>query len=502
MTFTLDVVDQTTGHPITGATISINGNNVSSTDGGGYTTVDAGDTDTITASKPGYVSVSIFGGMLEETGQMQLVPINAPPLPATINPITNTLTPAVIPQPAVISPSPAQSGISTNDWLLIAAAAGGLLLLSNKKKVSGLGKLNKKTGLAIGIGVVAVGGIYLYMKGRTTTTQNTSAINPIKTGVNAAPGSPASLVAQSSGIFASLSKLFTGPNTSTAPGSAAAAAQAASPTAIAVTDQPPAYVDPAAAIGPPPLNAPVLQYTEPPAPDPSVAIDPSQADLYSSNYDSVSGLPECDPARYCGGGVMKGLLPTMVPLPVIGALAGLALMSSKKKVGDAGGGSFNYTPLVIIGGIGVLAYVILNKLTPGPSGKTTDAPAIAAQTAATQAAALASAAAKQTATMNSAQANSIATDLYTQFGTYSSFSGGITDAAAAQIVQDMNQINNDTDFYAVSAAFGTKQLQCNIVGYGCTSMDLLTALETFLNSDNKTFINNNFTTQGMSVYIS
>jgi hypothetical protein len=193
--------------------------------------------------------------------------------------------------------------------------------------------------------------------------------------------------------------------------------------------------------------------------------------------------------------VAQTLATIPAPVWIAGGLT-LAAMSvgAKKKIGD-----INYTPFILIGALGIGAYFLYEAIFGGPpSGGSQNNLAQAQQTAAAQAAALAASQATTPGTLNSAQASSIANDIYAQLQTYSSLTGGITDAAAQQILFDMNQVQNITDYYAVANAFGSKNINCNLFGSACTAMDLPTAIKFGLNAANLQILNNTFAQYGIN----
>lgn len=285
----VDVVDAKTGSALEGATISVNGTAVGKTDALGNYPVYVEDTDIVTASYVGYDSISVQGGLLEETGQIQLG-VKAQGLPSVI-----------------VTPSPTEKKIP---WLLIGGVAAGALLLSKKSGASGVGKINKQTGM-IALGLVAVGGVYLLTRPKPTPGINpASSFGPARipnSGPSSNPGTALNIMSQSGGILKAISNLFASPSPNFPPNAPY------QPVQQSITDNPPAFTDPAA-------NYPSLPIEAPPPLDIIAPVDATAIDPYAG----ASGADFSQPVAGVGALDMTTALP-------IAALAAVLLLGSKKK---------------------------------------------------------------------------------------------------------------------------------------------------------------------------
>lgn len=143
---TFSVVDVSTGEPLSGATVSVNGMAQASTSKSGSVTINAETTDMVTVSFIGYDSFSLMAGMAEDDSQVQLSR-------------TNSSLPAAV----VTAKNKEKLDAGTIGLLVIA----GLAVVSSGKSrsVSGVTKSDKTMLI---IGAVVLGGIYL-MTRKTTT---------------------------------------------------------------------------------------------------------------------------------------------------------------------------------------------------------------------------------------------------------------------------------------------------------------------------------------------
>lgn len=153
--------------------------------------------------------------------------------------------------------------------------------------------------------------------------------------------------------------------------------------------------------------------------------------------------------------------------------------------------------------IGVLAiggYLVYKFVGSGATGTAQNNANINANTAATAASDLsASQAAGVAQTVSDSTLNGYADTLYQLLG-----NGG----DPAQIDQVVTMVNNATDWYRLVQLFGTKQFNsggsfstCALLGLGCDSWDLLSALRNVLPAQNLANINTYFSDQGINVVL-
>jgi hypothetical protein len=192
-----------------------------------------------------------------------------------------------------------------------------------------------------------------------------------------------------------------------------------------------------------------------------------------------------------------------IPWPLIGvaAVVGVVVLSSKKKMGVRGVGDINYTPLIILGALGIGAYALYQGIFGGTSPNTANNQAIAAQTQTAQASTLAQSTAKVVGTMSSSNLNSLATDIYNQGNTGNAADNQLaSDAAQAQIVQDLAQMGNITDWYGLQTAFGTKS-SCTVFSLGCQTFTLDSWIKAVCSPEVIAEINSNFAVAGIIYYL-
>jgi hypothetical protein len=210
----------------------------------------------------------------------------------------------------------------------------------------------------------------------------------------------------------------------------------------------------------------------------------------------IAQLSTGTPGMSAGGAAVAVNSPVnYVPLTIAGLTALLLAGAGKgKKIG-----SVDYTMLIILAAVGVGAYFLfsnIGSLFGGSAANTANNNAITANTTAAQAADLANSTKTVPPTLSVSNAASIANDIYAQANTYS-FITGISTAAQLQILFDINQIENISDYYLVAQSFGTKNMNCSPLG-GCTAMDLPTAVKFVLTQDQIAEINNNFADSGIN----
>jgi hypothetical protein len=501
MNLVLNVIDASTGKPLLGAQVLVDGAFEGMTDPSGNIIIAAlNGSEELTVQYTGYATVQVgdsgFIHSSDGTGQVALAPnstnaitpsyatspaprpgLSAPAAQAI--PLPTILTPETLDTQAIVTTAP-----GPNYLLIGAAVVGGILLLKGGKKKS-VGKISNKQGAAIALGVVAVGGIYLFMQGKTTTT----IISPTPvTGGGYLPAGAAALVPSSAvplvnaggGILSSLAKLFTGP----AP-TQAQTAQASSPASDPLTDLPAATQGPAVNYMALPTGVPAAPIA---APLPSAGISDAE---YEADYnDAMSGFPfRGYPACPAKKASIAGI--PLMPGMVIAGLGSYMLLKKKKSMGDT------TMDVLLIGGLMVGGYLIYESIFGGTGANSGNNSAIATQTAAANQTALAASQAQIAATLNSAQANSLATDIYNQ-GLLATLAGDL------QIMEDLNQIQNITDLYAIKTAFGTKQgtgtmvSMCNIFGVSCQAMDLDTWLKVCLDPSSLQLINSQLADQNIN----
>jgi hypothetical protein len=218
-------------------------------------------------------------------------------------------------------------------------------------------------------------------------------------------------------------------------------------------------------------QAPAIQYTEP-IDNSGLSLDqtlPAPTDVFGTPVDSgaVSGIGSA--------------LPFPAAIVGIGAL----LLSGKKRIG-----SFDSTPFIMIGGLGLLGYFLYNKLFGSGSAQ--------GQNTATQTATLAQGTSTtltalqqqgQGPILSASQAASLSNDIFTQG---SQISAGLNfwqsnTAYLAQIFSDFSKCQNDADLYLIVQNFGVRKAadsswsMCALFGANCSSFGLEEFITTVLN---------------------
>ena len=208
---------------------------------------------------------------------------------------------------------------------------------------------------------------------------------------------------------------------------------------------------------------------------------------------------------------VQQLPPTPAPKPFpwlyvgIGAIA-LLLLSQKKSKPSIG--AVNWEKLIIPGAVVIGGDILLKKLGLfGSAEGAANNAAIDDQVQSGNDAALRDLANSGIRpTLNGAQLASLATDIYNR-GVASSFSVKASPENQNYIVDDIYQLRNTADIYALKQTFGTKKAStewystCALFGFNCPSIDLDTWLRLVLDSEAITNINDLFSSKGISYTI-
>jgi hypothetical protein len=198
-------------------------------------------------------------------------------------------------------------------------------------------------------------------------------------------------------------------------------------------------------------------------------INVSPANVVTGAGAQPTNMPSAPAA---GAASSNPVAQTLSTIPAVAWIAGgltLAAMSvgAKKKIGD-----INYTPFILIGALGIGAYFLYEAFFGGTSANSANNNAITQNTTAANASTLAQSQAVVPQTLSQSQVNAIATDIYNQGQTGNAATNMLaSDAAQQQIHDDLMQINNATDWYAIVSAFGAKT-SCVFASTGCQNYDL------------------------------
>lgn len=169
-------------------------------------------------------------------------------------------------------------------------------------------------------------------------------------------------------------------------------------------------------------------------------------------------------------------------------------------------GEINYTPIILVGALGVGVYLLWDKISSvfggsaanaGNNQGITDAAAgsvvsdINAQTAA-----------GGIQTMPNAQASGIASQIYSL-----GISGNpVSQSDQDRMVQLLIQVNTPLDLLTIEKYFGTKQAgsswfsTCNLMGFDCQAYDLSAWLGATLDSAHITKLNNYLSAQQIGIF--
>jgi hypothetical protein len=168
-------------------------------------------------------------------------------------------------------------------------------------------------------------------------------------------------------------------------------------------------------------------------------------------------------------------------------------------------GSIDYTPIVLIGALGLAAYFLWNKLFPGGSGaaqnEANNATVAAGTTSSIQTDQASLKAAGGIQTLSNAEASGIASQLY-DLG----ISGNpVSQTNQDKMVQLVIQANTQLDLLAIEQYFQTKNANTgfsisNFFGSNNTSYDLSGWLNATLDPTHLATINEYMSAQGISMY--
>jgi hypothetical protein len=204
-------------------------------------------------------------------------------------------------------------------------------------------------------------------------------------------------------------------------------------------------------------------------------------------------------------GSLPGKIPTWVMFAGSAAALG-ALSSGSRKVSGT-----DYSKYILPVGLVIGAYFVLAKLGIFGKGSLFDSNAntanndtITAQVQQGTSQALQDLQTQgQTPTLNNSQLASLAADLYNQ-GIITDWFGGTTDTAQQVMVNDLAQVQNTADIYALKKTFGTKNAvasklsSCYLVGVNCQVWDLDSWVKLCLNAGNVADINGLYNSRGIA----
>ena len=174
----------------------------------------------------------------------------------------------------------------------------------------------------------------------------------------------------------------------------------------------------------------------------------------------------------------------------------------RKKIGD-----INYTPIIILGGIGILAYAVYKVVTGPSSNDQTNANIQANNNNALQNDLGKQSAAGEKQTLTNSQLSTLANNIL-QYGEVSGLAMYLSSSTMDNMVESVEQIGNTTDWLLLQQAFGTPNLsQSNFptVTYGpcgaldtCQSTSLVTFLQNSLDSAHLETLNSFFVQQNIN----
>jgi len=436
----IEVIDGATFQPLPGASVALNGKYLGQADSSGFFNINAAETDMITVSYVGYDPFSMQGGLVTETGQVQL---------------SRTLSqlPAVL-----ITPSRGSAAATNNMWPVIILGGLGIAMLSGKRKVSGIGK---NPGKSVALAALGVGAAYLFLKKKTPSggilptgsqfnAQTAAAQQRAAQLQSSKSTSAASLLSQGSSIFSTIKSFFGGspspggPSNTGTPVVTPDANFTAVDAGIDTTQQSPA-IDPA-------MQAPGY-------------IDPASGMQLSFPDQSQANMP-MDYSINMDGTAMAGIDTTHLLVPAL-IIGGGLLLFKKKKVGAAA----DYSKYIIPAGLLVGGYFVLKNfnLFGGPSK------ANAQVVSSTSSASIQEAIDKEKAaggflTYDAANYASWANDIFTK--------GLISPIDQDSIVSDIIQANTLLDLLTVKKWFGTREANtgswlslCAVAQFNCTTLD-------------------------------
>src|ERR1700730_14379637 len=203
MNLEIEVIDGATFQPLPGASVALNGRYLGQADSSGFFNINAADTDLITVSYVGDDPFSLQGGLVSETGQVQL---------------SRTLSQL----PAVLVTPSGGSASAKSMWPAVILGGLGLAVLSKPGKVSGV---NKKQGSMLALGALGVGAAYFLLKKPASgilptqpamTAQTAAAAQRAAVQQSGGSTPAASLLSQGSSIFKGIASFFGGsPNPGT-----------------------------------------------------------------------------------------------------------------------------------------------------------------------------------------------------------------------------------------------------------------------------------------------
>jgi hypothetical protein len=237
-----------------------------------------------------------------------------------------------------------------------------------------------------------------------------------------------------------------------------------------------------------------------------VSTPGEQATFIQSPTGGASGSPQV-PAIPTGGAVAIGPETTQVAQPAalsnkwiwIGAAAVVLLAMSADKKKSSRVGAIEYEKYLLPAGLLVAGYFVLKNL--GLFGSQSNEANNQALTTAVQsgtAAALSDLGkAGVRPTLNGSQLASLASDIYIR-GTNSTFSAEASSEDQNYIIDDLYQLNNTADVYALKQIFGTKQASgswfstCALLGFNCPAYDLDAWIKAVLSAESLQNVNDLF----------